>query len=473
MEQNSFIFQQATRIGMTHHDILLYVLANACLREKISLPKCTVQKSKLKPVRVIFGGNTSERQVSLMSGTNVWLKLRQSKLYAPEPYLLDKKGQVWHLPYTYALNHTVEEIYENCLTASATVDRLETFVQLIRQQLGLDNKYCVKDNLPHKNSLSGFLAETKQQKAFLFLGLHGGEGENGTLQQLLDAQQIVYNGSGPETSELCMNKFLTGLAVAKIGNPDILSAPKKLLYLSVLEKYTHQDFQALWAELICECTASSLIIKPITEGCSTGIVRLFAASDLEKYVELVKEKAVIIPANTFNEQHNIIEMCAQPTDEYLVENFVETDFISIEHNELIYKPTTGWLEFTCGFLEDNGKYHVLNPSITIAEGHVLSVEEKFQSGTGVNLTPPPEKIVDNKLCKKIKLLIAQLAHALGIKNYGRIDFFFNVHTGKVLVIEANTLPALTPSTVIYHQALAENPPMYPLELLEKIICIAQ
>jgi len=37
------------------------------------------------------------------------------------------------------------------------------------------------------------------------------------------------------------------------------------------------------------------------------------------------------------------------------------------------------------------------------------------------------------------------------------------------VIEINTLPGLTPSTVIYHQALAENPPIYPREFLEEII----
>ena len=64
------------------------------------------------PVNVLFGGNSVERQVSLMSGTNVWLKLRRSGKYNPEPYLLDTKGNVWHLPYYMTLNHTVEEIEE-------------------------------------------------------------------------------------------------------------------------------------------------------------------------------------------------------------------------------------------------------------------------------------------------------------------------------------------------------------------------
>jgi D-alanine-D-alanine ligase-like ATP-grasp enzyme len=42
-------------------------------------------------------------------------------------------------------------------------------------------------------------------------------------------------------------------------------------------------------------------------------------------------------------------------------------------------------------------------------------------------------------------------------------------TGAIMVIEVNTLPALTPSTVFYQQALEEKPSMYPRELLEKII----
>jgi hypothetical protein len=38
-----------------------------------------------------------------------------------------------------------------------------------------------------------------------------------------------------------------------------------------------------------------------------------------------------------------------------------------------------------------------------------------------------------------------------------------------LVIEANTLPGLTPSTVIFHQALAENPPLSPQKFLSQIV----
>jgi len=49
----------------------------------------------------------------------------------------------------------------------------------------------------------------------------------------------------------------------------------------------------------------------------------------------------------------------------------------------------------------------------------------------------------------------------------------HIKTGELIIIEVNTLPGLTPSTVIYHQALAENPPMYPTEFLERIIDLSR
>ena len=48
-----------------------------------------------KQVFVLFGGENAERQVSLMSGTNVWLKLMQSDCYAPIPFLYNRQEEIW------------------------------------------------------------------------------------------------------------------------------------------------------------------------------------------------------------------------------------------------------------------------------------------------------------------------------------------------------------------------------------------
>ena len=63
----------------------------------------------------------------------------------------------------------------------------------------------------------------------------------------------------------------------------------------------------------------------------------------------------------------------------------------------------------------------------------------------------------------------KVGERLGLQGYARIDTFMNVDSGDVIVIEINSTPALTPSTVLFHQALAEKTPMTPLELLEKLV----
>src|SRR3989344_8032766 len=125
MEQNSFLFQQSSRIGFSHQDLFRFIVNNAFIRRKIktSVENIFITK-KRKPLAVLFGGETAERQVSLMSGTNVWLKLRSSFIYKPYPYLLGPKKEVWELPYSYILNHTVEEIIQNAKNAKKNKNKI-------------------------------------------------------------------------------------------------------------------------------------------------------------------------------------------------------------------------------------------------------------------------------------------------------------------------------------------------------------
>ena len=79
------------------------------------------------------------------------------------------------------------------------------------------------------------------------------------------------------------------------------------------------------------------------------------------------------------------------------------------------------------------------------------------------------EIINQKLIDKIKSAIEIVSKELGLKNYARIDIFANIKTEQIIIIEANTLPALTPSTVIFHQALAEEEPLTPREFIELLI----
>jgi len=133
---------------------------------------------------------------------------------------------------------------------------------------------------------------------------------------------------------------------------------------------------------------------------------------------------------------------------------------------------TGWIEVTVGLLGPEGEMRALAPSLTVVNRGVLSVEEKFMGGTGVNITPPPAPpigLVEPQAVVKTRELVARVARLLGLRGYGRIDAFMNRESGEIIVIEANSLPALSPATVLYQQALEEPEPLYPRDLLEHII----
>lgn len=467
MEQNSFLFQQASRIGMTHSDILRYIVEKARDRYDINFP-ITIKKTaqKRKRVNIIMGGNNSEKQVSLMSGTNVWLKLRHSPKYWPQPYLLDPKGNVWHLPYHLCLNHTVEEITENCQNYQKAKKKLSEFEKRARLHLGLlEAKEKEEFFEPQKLTLEKFIQGSK----FVFIALHGGDGENGNLQRILKTKEVKFNGPNEKVSRLCIDKWDTSNFINNANIKGVGSIPHEITQTRQMLKFSNLNIQLFWKKLKKKLNAKTIIVKPRADGCTTGIAHLHSPGDLKKYFGLIAEKAPFIPQQTFKGQTDIIEMPSVLPSELLFEKFVETDILRVKANQLKHQHKTGWVEITVGVVELDHKIKSLNPSITISEGEVLTVEEKFQGGTGVNITPPPKSIIKTKILQKIKNSIEEIAKKLSIQGYSRIDAFVNIINGDLLIIEINTLPGLTPSTVFYHQTLAENPPIYPVELLEKII----
>jgi D-alanine--D-alanine ligase len=457
MEQNSFIFQQACRVGFSHQSLLRHVVASACRRNNLSLPDPSLDCVGHQPVRVLF------------SGTNVWLKLRRSSTYLPEPYLLDSSGDgVWHLPYAFCLSHTVEEIQENCLAPERRRHQMLELASEVRSRL-VGTELLVDAIAPEKMRLQEFCEEAGANNEFVFIALHGGMGEDGSIQAMFDRYRINYNGSGPPASRLCMDKLATGKAISALGDSHLISAPKRLVTTGDLDSYTSEDCDVLWLQCCSEFGCADLLIKPRSDGCSAGILRLTSGGELHSYFDLVRSGESIIGQRKFASQTGIIEMSLDKNGGFLIEPFIETDHLSVNQSQIIHSAISGWIELTIGVMEQNGVYHSFQPSIAVSEGHVLSLEEKFQGGTGINITPPPSEIIGPKQIEILMGSVERAAKALGISNYARLDVFFNTHDNITLLIEANSLPGLTPSTVIFHQAFAETPAMFPIALLERII----
>ncbi|PIZ74010.1 hypothetical protein COY07_01265, partial [Candidatus Peregrinibacteria bacterium CG_4_10_14_0_2_um_filter_43_11] len=286
MEQNSFLFQQSARIGMSHRDLLRCIIKNTCRRYSIPFPETRLEnelkKIKKNSIHVLFGGKSAERQVSLMSGTNAWLKLRRSKKYDPEPYLLDFDHNVWKLPYGMTLNHTVEEILETCHSAKKDEDRLHELKRRVVDKLALyDGELSEPWFLPEKMSLKEFIDHSDH----VFIGLHGGIGEDGTLQDMLEKKGIPFNGSGAAASRLCMDKYATGLALQHLEKEGIHTAKKRLEKVGHFKTFTFSDYRQYWKVLLGELGGISIIVKPHNDGCSAGIARLYSAQDLEVYLK--------------------------------------------------------------------------------------------------------------------------------------------------------------------------------------------
>lgn len=502
---------------------------------------------------VLFGGESSERNVSVLSGVNVWLKLRSIPGLVVEPFLLAPPGymglrekerrasllkrrndmlsaglpewalpadlslynialggsqkqvaldrrSVWALPYPFCLRHTVEDIVDDCnrwsqMLGSAEIARndaqrdeldLHRFVQTELSEGGVEATASLWSAdpteivpSPRMMDFETFALEARALGATVLLALHGGVGENGILQAFLEQMGVPFTGAGSMASALAMDKVETAHQLRPLEPQGISCAPKHVLAVEDLIEATATLegaaylFDQLKAALGPQ--SSSLCIKPVTDGCSTGVARIASGEDLRTYASAVANGLPFIPEGLLSTPHAAIEMPRPSPPIFMMEPFISTDPVIIRRDgaggeTLEWVGRSRWVEVTIGLYGDEGRMRSFTPSLTVKQsGEVLSLEEKFQGGTGINLTPPPESIVAPAAVDGAKRRAEQVATSLGLRGVARIDAFMHVDTGELVIIEANSIPGLTPSTVLMQQALAEDPPIFPAELFLRMV----
>lgn len=260
---------------------------------------------------------------------------------------------------------------------------------------------------------------------FAFLALHGAPGENGVVQGALEMLQIPYNGPGIFTSALCMDKFKTNNFLRTRG----IAVPQNWL-ISKTEYFAGIDSQL---QTFLQKSGNACIVKPHDDGCS---VMVYKATTIQE----IKEALAII----------------------------------FEHKEyaLLEEFITG-MELTVGVMGNIPQaIRVLVPSQTIAKKGVLSMEEKFLPGAGENQTPAQLPQEDIEL---VQQAVKNAFIAVRGSGYSRIDCFYQTAeqspTGskRVIILEINTLPALTPATCLFHQAAEQG--LRPTDVLDEIITL--
>jgi D-alanine-D-alanine ligase len=220
--------------------------------------------------------------------------------------------------------------------------------------------------------------------------MHGGDGENGVVQGLLESFAIPYTGSGVLGSALSMDKIRTKQVWLSLG----LSTPRYLR----LQK--GEDVQAAARQL-----GMPVIVKPSCEGSSVGVSRVFKESDLGGAVELASKYP----------------------GELLMEQLVQGE------------------EYTVGILGDQAL-----PSIRIVPaGEYYDYHAKYISDETQYLCPGLTGAAEDEMQE----LAVAAFRAVDCAGWGRVDVMRD-QAGHNYLLEVNTAPGMTSHSLVPKAARA-------------------
>lgn len=387
---SSFLFKQAAQINLNHTQLINHIIETELAvygykKQVTAMNKKQTKNNKKIRVGVLLGGASNEKEISLDSGRNVIYKL-SPHTYQAIPLFVSSSLEVYKIDTQLLVSSSTQEI-EKQLTPAMKIDW---------------------HDLP-------------QHIDFAFIGLHGGYGENGSIQGALEVLGLPYNGSSVLASALCMDKSKTNELLKSQG----FDVPTGKLI-------TQNEWQTNQKAVLDQLKQIPLpcIVKPNDDGCSVMVSRV------------TDEKQLI---NTIN------EIFKHGKADVLVEECI------------------GGMELTGGVV-GNEKPTALPPSQAVSTADILSIEEKFLPGAGENQTPAP---LPKRALVLVQKTLEEVYQALDCKGYARIDCFYQdaaqSPTGKerVVILEINTLPGLTPATCIFHQAAEIG--LKPMEFIDLIV----
>jgi D-alanine-D-alanine ligase len=311
-------------------------------------------------IAVLFGGNSSERDVSIASGAQVAKALRQigHQVVAVDTF----RGILTDQEQATLLARGV---------APAPPDDRD--LRVIRAKTGsiVQPSYFVDADV-------------------VFLALHGGTGEDGTIQSVFDAAGVCYTGSNHVGSAAAMDKDLAKrlLLAAEIPTPPWLMAPV--------------EQEAAIREL-----GLPLVVKPNKQGSTVGLTVVKSATELE---------AAITEAYRFD-------------DEVMLEQFVPGR------------------EFTVGVL---GERALAVGEIIPRCSEIFDYESKYQAGGAEEIFPATLSVEQTLTLQHLALRVHR---ALKLRDYSRTDFRMN-EAGQFWCLEANTLPGMTNRSLLPQSAAA-------------------
>ena len=246
----------------------------------------------------------------------------------------------------------------------------------------------------------------------VFNALHGGEGENGSIQSFLDLHGIPYTGSGAKSCKIAMDKNITKLIAKSVD----IQTPNWIL----IKRDKHTGMQLYNNE--SPKFSYPYVVKPSSEGSTFGLT-------------IVKEESELKEAISF---------AAEFGDEILIEEFIPGR------------------ELTVGILGNKPL-----PIVEIKPSHNLyDYECKYTKGMSEYFVPAE---LSDALERSLSEDALKIYKTIGCRHYARVDFRLN-EAGEHYLLEINTLPGMTSTSLLPKAAKAVGLE-FP-DLIDTIIKIA-
>lgn len=253
--------------------------------------------------------------------------------------------------------------------------------------------------------LDSFLAESLRTGGYdvVFPVAHGAVGEDGSLQGMLEVLGLPYVGSGVLASALAMNKRTAKILFAACGLPVSPS----------LEARRGEGAEGIALRALEE-VGPRLVVKPCSNGSAIGVAR-------------------------FDKGVNVESLCAaiaaawQVDDVVLVERFAEGR------------------EVTCGVLGTETSARALPPTeIRSPNDAFYTYQARYAAGRSEHLCPAPFSAA---LTRRVQDIAVAAHRALGCRDLSRVDFVVDDVNDVVTLLEVNTMPGFTTSS-LYPEAAA-------------------
>ena len=249
---------------------------------------------------------------------------------------------------------------------------------------------------------------------FAFILLHGLQGEDGTVQGLLELLGIPYQGSGVLGSAIAMDKDLSKVLFRQYGLP-------------VADSIVIRPSEPFSPGEIVDQLGLPLVVKPVREGSSLGLTIARTPAELQAGIDSAKKHDRLV----------------------MIEQYIK--------GRVITAAVLGNDELTA------------LPLIEIIPGEgfeFFDYTAKYQAGASKEICPAPLSPEQTATAQKLAL---EAHSALRLRGYSRTDMILDA-AGNFFLLESNTIPGMT-STSLLPQAAAQYGLSFP-QFLDRLIALA-